>query len=177
MGETLSGRKRTLQKVFLLATQPYLTTRPSGPTSTGTTILILDPGTTSTFHSRNSGVDMDRECPKGQCVIGKTEELLAVLKDTPTTSFPRKRESASLGTWTPACAGVTRRIFISSGGPNAHGNSVESHVIPAKAGIHFLPNVDPRLRGGDVLTFTSMGGPLAHDHSEWRLSKRFSRSL
>ena len=26
-------------------------------------------------------------------------------------------------TWTPACAGVTKLIFISSGGPEAHGNS------------------------------------------------------
>jgi len=38
----------------------------------------------------------------------------------------------------------------------------ESHVIPAKAGIQFLPDMDPRFRGGDVLTFISMGGPLAH---------------
>jgi hypothetical protein len=43
--------------------------------------------------------------------------------------------------------------------------SVESHVIPAKAGIQFLPDMDPRFRGGDVLTFISMGGPQAHDHS------------
>jgi hypothetical protein len=41
--------------------------------------------------------------------------------------------------------------------------SLESHVIPAKAGIQ----MDPRLRGGDQgLTFISMGGPQAHDHSE-----------
>jgi hypothetical protein len=44
--------------------------------------------------------------------------------------------------------------------------SVESHVIPAKAGIQFFPDMDPRFRGGDVLSFTPMGGPLAHDHSE-----------
>jgi hypothetical protein len=25
--------------------------------------------------------------------------------------------------------------------------------------------MDPRLRGGDVLTFIATGGPLAHDHS------------
>jgi hypothetical protein len=37
-------------------------------------------------------------------------------------------------------------------------------VIPAKAGIHFLPDMDPRFRGGDVLTFISMRGPLAHGH-------------
>jgi hypothetical protein len=44
--------------------------------------------------------------------------------------------------------------------------SVESHVIPAKAGIQ-IGEVDPRLRGGDDgLTFISMGGPQAHDHSE-----------
>jgi hypothetical protein len=39
-------------------------------------------------------------------------------------------------------------------------------VIPAQAGIHFLPDMDPRFRGGDVLTFISMGGPLAHGHPE-----------
>jgi hypothetical protein len=53
--------------------------------------------------------------------------------------------------WTPACAGVTTTvIFISSGEPQAHENSLENHpisVIPAKAGTHLL--VDPRLRGGD----------------------------
>jgi hypothetical protein len=46
-------------------------------------------------------------------------------------------------------------------------------VIPAKlvlresggAGIHFARNVDPRLRGGDVLTFISLGGPPTHVHS------------
>jgi hypothetical protein len=38
--------------------------------------------------------------------------------------------------WTPAFAGVTTPvIFIQSGGPEAQGNSVDSHVIPAKAGI------------------------------------------
>jgi hypothetical protein len=31
--------------------------------------------------SRDAGIDMERECPKGQCVIAKTEEFLAVLKD------------------------------------------------------------------------------------------------
>jgi hypothetical protein len=33
------------------------------------------------------------------------------------------------------------------------------------AGIQFLLDLDPRFRGGDVLNFTSMGAPLAHDHS------------
>jgi hypothetical protein len=56
--------------------------------------------------------------------------------------------------------------FIASGGPKAHENSVESHVIPAKAGIQFLPDMDPRFRGGEVLTFISLGGPQAHVHSE-----------
>jgi hypothetical protein len=65
------------------------------------------------------------------------------------------------------------------------GASVEGHVIPAtrrpkalgrraKAGTQFLSDMDPRspaladdkLRGGDGLTCISMGGPLAHDHSE-----------
>jgi UDPglucose--hexose-1-phosphate uridylyltransferase len=46
--------------------------------------------------------------------------------------------------------------------------SVESHVIPAKAGIQ-MPEVDPRLRGGDEgSTFISKGGPQPHDHSEER---------
>ena len=56
------------------------------------------------------------------------ESSVALLKITPTTSFPRKRESTSSGTWTPACARVTRRVFISPGGPKAHGNSVETHA-------------------------------------------------
>jgi hypothetical protein len=56
--------------------------------------------------------------------------------------------------------------FIASGGLKAHENSVESHVIPAKAGIQFLPDMDPRFRGGDVLTFISLGGPQAHGHSQ-----------
>jgi hypothetical protein len=62
-------------------------------------------------------------------------------------------------------------------GPQRTGASVESHAIPAtrrpkalgrraKAGIRFLPDMDPRFRGGDVLTFISMGGLLTHDHSE-----------
>ena len=29
----------------------------------------------------DAGIDMARECPKGRCVIAKTEEFLAVLKD------------------------------------------------------------------------------------------------
>ena len=83
------------------------------------------------------------------------------------TSFPRKRESSSSGTWAPASAGATRMgIFIKLGGPQVHGDSVEGHVIPAKAGIQFLRGVDPRWRGGDVSTFISMGGPPAHVRSE-----------
>jgi hypothetical protein len=57
-------------------------------------------------------------------------------------------------------------ILISWGVPQAHECSVGSHVIPAKAGIQFLPDMDPRFRGGDVLTFISASGPLTHDHSE-----------
>jgi hypothetical protein len=38
-----------------------------------------------------------------------------------------QRESTSSGRWTPAFAGVTRRIFISSGGPKAHGNPVKEY--------------------------------------------------
>ena len=61
------------------------------------------------------------------CVENTQSEIprFAPPKITLTTSFPRKRESTSSGTWTPAlrqaqgklCAGVTRRIFISPGGP------------------------------------------------------------
>jgi hypothetical protein len=40
-----------------------------------------------------------------------------------------------------------------------------SRVIPAQAGIQLLPDMDPRFRGGDVLTFISLGGLRAHDHS------------
>jgi hypothetical protein len=52
-------------------------------------------------------------------------------------------------------------IFIELGGPQVHENPVESHVIPAKAGIQFLRDMDPRFRGGDVLTFISIAGPQA----------------
>ena len=62
-----------------------------------------------------------------------------------------------------------RRFFTRQKAPG----SVESHVIPAEAGIQFFLDVDPRFRGGDVLTFTSMGAPLAHDHSE---SQAFGKS-
>jgi hypothetical protein len=41
----------------------------------------------------------------------------------------------------------------------------ESHVIPAKVGIQFLPDMDPRFRGGDVLAFISMAGPEGHGNS------------
>ena len=55
-----------------------------------------------------------------------------------------------------------RRFFTRQKAPG----SVESHVIPAEAGIQFFLDVDPRFRGGDVLTFISTGGPLAHGHWE-----------
>jgi hypothetical protein len=57
-------------------------------------------------------------------------------------------------------------IFISSGGPQAHGNSVESHVIPAKAGTQLVGTWTPACAGvTKPTTFMSMGGPQAHDHS------------
>jgi hypothetical protein len=49
---------------------------------------------------------------------------------------------------------------MSSGGPQAHGYSPENHpnhVIPAKAGIQFLPDMDPRFRGGDGKDFHFLG--------------------
>jgi hypothetical protein len=52
------------------------------------------------------------------------------------------------------------RASLSGKRPN-HSND----VIPAQAGIHFVRNVDPRFRGGDVVTFISTGGPQAHVHS------------
>ena len=64
---------------------------------------------------------------------------------------------------------ATRMILISWGGPRAHECSVAGRVIPAKAGIQYLSEMDPRFRGGDLLTFISTGGPLAHDHSEYQL--------
>jgi hypothetical protein len=66
----------------------------------------------------------------------------------------------------PSLRSHLESIFMHSGEPKGREIFVESHVIPAKAGIHFVRNVDPRLRGGDVWTFISMGGPLAHGHSE-----------
>jgi hypothetical protein len=81
------------------------------------------------------------------------------------TSFPRKRESSSSWTWTPAYAGVTRMgIFIQLGGPKAHENSVESHVIPAQAGIHttWAPAFAGATRMG---IFIQLGGPQAHENS------------
>jgi hypothetical protein len=45
-------------------------------------------------------------------------------------------------------------------GPLAKGLT-PSCVIPAEAGIQFLPDMDPRFRGGDVLTFISLAGPPA----------------
>jgi hypothetical protein len=55
-------------------------------------------------------------------------------------------------------------------------SAVESHVIPAKAGIQ-IAQVDPRLRGGDEgPTFISMGGLQAHGHSEWRGQVKFLES-
>jgi hypothetical protein len=59
------------------------------------------------------------------------------------------------------------------GGRSVPRVSIEIHVIPAKAGIQFPPDTEPRspafaedkLRGGDVLAFISVGGLLPHDHS------------
>jgi hypothetical protein len=83
------------------------------------------------------------------------------------TSFPRKRESRS--SWTdvaPAYERVTAAvILVSSGGPKAHEYSVESHVVPAKAGIQRA--WVPAYAGTTAfVTFISMGGPQAHGHSE-----------
>ena len=68
---------------------------------------------------------------------------------------------------TTFCRGTPWRaptIFISSGGPTAHGNSVESHVIPAEAGTHrtWVPAFAGTTR---FETFKRMGGPQAHEHS------------
>ena len=78
--------------------------------------------------------------------------------------IPAKAGIQFFRTWTPACAGVTTLIFIPSGGPQAHGNSVESHVIPAKAGIH-LTWVPAFAGTTTYVTFRSMGGPRAHGPS------------
>ena len=52
-----------------------------------------------------------------------------------------------------------------SGGPKAHGNSLENHVIPAEAGIHW--NWVPAFAGTTTqVIFIPLGGPQAHDHSE-----------
>jgi hypothetical protein len=74
------------------------------------------------------------------------------------TSFPRKRESSSSRPCTPAFAGATRvGIFIPSDGPQAHGNSFETHVIPAKAGIHRLRPPLSRGRQGWRFSFPRVG--------------------
>jgi hypothetical protein len=73
---------------------------------------------------------------------------------TPSSSFPRKRESRSLKYfWTPAFAGVT--AFPAFYGINKLDEFVESQkagfsVIPAKAGIQLFQDVlDPGFRRGD----------------------------
>jgi hypothetical protein len=71
------------------------------------------------------------------------------------------------------------RIFMHGGEPKKHEvfallKITPTLVIPAKfvlresggAGIRFPQDMDPRFRGGDVLTSISIGGPLAYDHSE-----------
>jgi hypothetical protein len=48
-----------------------------------------------------------------------------------------------------------------------------NHVIPAKAGIHFVRNVDPRLRGGDEKDFHFLGrakGP-------WKSVKEYNEKV
>jgi hypothetical protein len=62
--------------------------------------------------------------------------------------------------------GARRRLAPTSSLPTRALSTDWGHVIPAKAGTQFFPEMDPRFRGGDVLTFISVGGPLAHDHSE-----------
>ena len=57
-----------------------------------------------------------------------------------------------------------RATFIPSGGSQTHGNSVESHVIPAKAGIH--RKWVPAFAGTTFETFKRMGGPQALERSE-----------
>ena len=57
------------------------------------------------------------------------------------------------------------RIFMRSGGPKAHGNSPENHVIPAEAGIHW--NWVPAFAGTTTqVIFIPLDGPQAHGHSE-----------
>jgi hypothetical protein len=60
-------------------------------------------------------------------------------------------------------------IFIASGGPQAHGNSLENDVIPAKAGIHSVPDQQwpPAFAGVTApVIFIPLGGSKTHDHLE-----------
>jgi hypothetical protein len=56
--------------------------------------------------------------------------------------------------------------FVQRAGRESSLRSLESLVFPAKAGIQFVPDMDPRFRGGDVLTFISMGRLLGHEYPE-----------
>jgi hypothetical protein len=74
------------------------------------------------------------------------QRCFGLLKITTLASFPRKRESTDVGL--RFGGGDEGADFHSSGGPEARGYSVESHVIPAQAGIQFLPDMDPPLSRG-----------------------------
>jgi hypothetical protein len=99
--------------------------------------------------------------------------MTALLKITTLASFPRKRESTGLG---PRFRGGDEGgDFDSLGwaaGPwklrrrSRHSREKPALSLPRRAGIQFLPEMDPRFRGGDVLNFISIGGPLAHKRSE-----------
>jgi hypothetical protein len=54
-------------------------------------------------------------------------------------------------TWAPAFAGATGvRIFIPSGGPQAHGNSVESHVAKKRKFLVFRQVAHSPLQGSQT---------------------------
>jgi hypothetical protein len=81
------------------------------------------------------------------------------------TSFPRKRESIYL--WSDVDprfrGGDEDGDFVQLGGPKAHENRVESHVIPAQAGIHatWAPAFAGVTRMGILI---QLGGPKGHEN-------------
>jgi hypothetical protein len=61
----------------------------------------------------------------------------------------------------PVTARLRSKFFITFGGPQAHGHSVEEHVEKITGYFRFLPGA-ARLR---PLFFITLGGPQADGHS------------
>ncbi len=61
----------------------------------------------------------------------------------------------------PVTARLRSKFFITIGGPQGHGHSVEEHVEKITGYFRFLPGA-ARLRS---LFFITLGGPLTNEHS------------